>query len=201
MKKLLIVLLATFCLLVGNVQAAEDLPEVTDHEKVHIYLFYWDECNHCHDFLTYFSKNYKEEYEPYFDIIAFEVKTKDNGDFTDEVRDKLKVEETGVPLIVYGDKFQVGFGEDGSEFIDAALELYQDDDYEDVVAQVLDKTEKEVAQESLSEAITRMGIDTSAMPSESNDDEDHGSDTVAIVVILAVLIAGVGGLFFLARKK
>ena len=67
MKKLLIALLCIFSLNVTNVLADEiELPEVTDHEKVVIYIFRGQGCSHCFDALTYFNDE-ASKYSDYFE--------------------------------------------------------------------------------------------------------------------------------------
>lgn len=191
MKKVLALVAILFSCLAMNVKAAEDLPPKTEHEVVKIYLFYSTNCQHCHNFLKYFQKNYKEEYKDYFEIVALEVGNKENSAILSDARDALGVTETGVPLIVIGDFTQVGFGSSGKNLIEKALELYQNESYEDVVGKIIDDADNSQVYE-LNEALSSVGL---AEASESSV-----SDGVFVAVIFIVLVAGLGGLVFLARK-
>ncbi len=200
MKKIFILLICLVGLLTFNVQAKTSLPEVTDHEKVTIYLFYASWCPHCHDFLEYFAEKYDDDYAKYFDIKAIRIDSAedtekndpDNAAFADEVREALGVTETGIPLIVYGDKFQVGFGTDGQNIIDDVLKLYQDDSYVDKVSSVIEETEHNIKIADFEETLIANGLKRV---------EGSIPDWAIMTIIFVVLIGGIGGLFFLARKK
>ena len=87
MKKVFLgVLVALSLALMPNVKAAEDdLPVITDHEKVTIYLFRSKTCGHCHDFLEYFAENYYK-YQDYFEIVTYEVSNADNYELMTTVK-------------------------------------------------------------------------------------------------------------------
>lgn len=189
MKKLLAGIIMLISILTFNVQAKQELPEVTDHEKVHIYLFYSLTCPHCHDFLTYFYKNYDDDYAKYFDIISFEASTSENGVIYSAAKEKLDIDEEGVPLIIWGDQFQVGFGTDGSNIIESVLEQYQNEDYHDYVNDVLEENKVNYKMENFDETLTAMGIKRAK------------GDWLIVTAIFVVLIGGIGSLFFISRKK
>lgn len=57
MKKVVLSILVALCLLImPNAKAADiELPTLTDHEKVTVYLFRSSGCSHCQDFIEYFA--------------------------------------------------------------------------------------------------------------------------------------------------
>lgn len=54
------------------------------------------------------------------------------------VADKLKADVTGVPFIVIGDYYKVGFG-DGEELLKEATKRVKDKDFKNVVETVLEE--------------------------------------------------------------
>lgn len=194
MKKILIGIAILLGFVTLNVKAIE-LPDKTDHEKVKVYLFYGDGCSHCHDFLSYYLKNYKEDYEDYFEIFGFETwSNKDNAEFADEVRERLDVEEQGVPLIVIGDYVKIGFSSSsGNAIIEEALNQYQNESYKDVVEEVKNDSEKQIEMDTLKEAGVKSGI--------VDEKNSSVSDIIIVIVIFGVIIGGLGFLAFLSREK
>lgn len=193
MKKILLTLLAAVSVLfVGSANAVE-LPEVTDHEKITVYLFRGSGCGHCYDFLEYFSDK-AADYKDYFEIVSYETwKDQDNSALLSAVSERVGNTETGVPFIVIGDYYKVGFSTASAEsIIQEALKAYQDEDYEDVVASVIEDEELTANPETLKEACQSEGIVT---------DESKISDSVVIIVIFVVLVGGFVGLMFLSKKK
>lgn len=81
-------------------------------DQVKIYLFRWNKCGHCHDFIS-FLNDIAEEYGQYFKLIAYESTTNaDNNELWKEVSTFLDGKEaTGYPYIVIGNKTYAGFGE------------------------------------------------------------------------------------------
>lgn len=142
-----------------NVSAIE-LPEKTDKERVNLYLFYGKTCSHCHNFIEYFLKNYKEEYEDYFQIVAYETWYNDENDaLARSVKDEVNITSEGVPFIIVGDEFFQGFREDdGENIISSALNQYVNKKYEDIVASVIDKEDYAVEKETLKSAAVTSGL-------------------------------------------
>ena len=142
MKKILLFII-TLLFFIPVVGAAEiNKPKVTNHEKVNIYLFWASWCPHCHDFISYFSDKY-EEYSDYFEIITYqldseyEINNQGNNELLTAVRKELGNNSNGIPFIVVGNWYKVGFGSDGSDIIKEALLAYQESEYEDVVKNVI----------------------------------------------------------------
>ena len=196
MKKFLKIFILCLFFLGGSVKAIE-LPKKTDHEKVTMYLFYVETCGHCHAFLEYFNENYVEEYKDFFEIKAINVGSSEaNGKFIDAVKEEYGEKEDGVPYIVVGDFKQLGFGDDGSNLINASFKEYKNKKYTDKVAKLLDKKEfKDVHVETLEDALKTVGI------INPNVEEKKISDGVLIGCIFGFLAIGVVGLFLVTKKK
>lgn len=194
MKKLFglfVILLSVFAI---NVKAEVELPTKTEHEKVTIYLFYSTSCYHCHDFLTYFQENYGEKYDDYFEIKGLEVSNTANVKVLNEVKEQLGIDEDGVPVIIIGEFKQLGFGTDGENLIEEALEQYQNESYKDVVAKAIETVDdSNVKLETLDECLVSAGL-------VKVDEENSIPDGVYVAIIFVVLFGGLGGLVYLARK-
>lgn len=201
MKKLFIGAIVALCLVImPNVQAAEgDLPEPTDHEKVTVYLFRSNSCGHCHDFLEYFSENYYP-YRDYFEIVTYEVSNQDNYELMLDAKERMgETVDGSIPYIVIGTTFdQLGFGTDGSDIIDAALEAYEDVSYQDFISQIIEEEGYEPEATSLEEAANENGINVN---NSDNSSSDGLNDGVVVAIIFGILILGFGGLILYSRKK
>lgn len=203
MKKYLLLIVALIGMfLVPSVKAEIDLPEVTDHEKVKVYLFRGEGCSHCYDFLSYFADVY-QDYEDYFEIVVYESwKDSYNQALMLAVKEEVGEEaDGGVPFIVVGDSYHlVGFGDNsGEEIIEKALEEYQNDDYTDLVQKVIETKDIEASdlgEETLVEAATSEGVVI-----KNNKSNDGISDGVVIGIVFGVLIVGFAGLVVLSRKE
>ena len=204
MKKTIIAILIALSLLVmPNVKAARvtEVPEVTDHEKIKIYLFWASWCPHCHDFLEYFSDKYAD-YSDYFEIVSFQVDAGEgnnqvNSALMSSIGSKLGRDGSGIPFIVIGDWYQSGFGSDGTNIIEQALTAYKNPKYKDVVAETISKNNLDSDPTSMSEALVNAGITaTETKPEEKKEN----NDTLIVVIVFAVIILGFGGLFLYSRK-
>ena len=140
-KVLLFIITMLFAIPVANATVITK-PQVTNHEKVTIYLFWASWCPHCHDFLEYFSDKY-DEYRDYFEIVTYQLDTDyeinnlENNNLLDAVRKEVGYDGSGIPFIIVGNWYQVGFGSDGSNIIEEALKAYQSSKYTDVVKKVI----------------------------------------------------------------
>lgn len=200
MKKYLIILITVLSLLIiPNVKAADvDLPEKTDHEKVKINLFWSSQCQHCHDFINYFKNRYVD-YVDYFEIVGYQVNNNvDNSNLMKAVGIALGHDEkslNGVPLIVIGEQNQRGFGSDGKELIEMALEEYQNADYKDLVNEVKKEESIEVESKNFSEVCSAAGVRCKKLGNSGL------SDTAVIIIIFVIVIGGFAGLTIYSRKK
>lgn len=201
MKKVLLsLLMALTIIIMPCVKADVDLPEITDHEKVTVYLFRAETCGHCHDFLEYFAENYYK-YQDYFEIVTYEVSNADNYELMTTVKERMGEEVDGsVPYIVIGNNFdQLGFGTDGTDIIEEALNAYEDESYVDYVNQIIEEENLDPAETSLEEAASEIGASVVGL---NGEDPDAGlSDGAIVAIIFGILILGFGGLVLYSRKK
>lgn len=195
MKKLLLSLICLFSFATINVHADEiKLPEKTDHEKVTIYIFRGSGCSHCYDALTYFNDEISE-YSDYIEVKTYEVwYTEANSALLDDVVKAKGEQRGGVPYIIIGkDYSKTGFmNEWGEELIEKALEEYQNDDYEDLVAKTAEG-HPDAKLTTLYEAAVEEGIVV--------EKRDTSNDAVVIIAIFGVVILGGAALVFFSRKK
>ena len=201
MKKVILGFLVALSLFVmPGVKADEDLPVITDHEKVTVYLFRSSSCGHCHDFLEYFAQNYYK-YQDYFEIVSFEVSDGENYELMSAVKERMGADVDGrIPYIVIGNSFdQLGFGTDGQEIIDEALAAYQDESYQDYVGSIIEEEGYEPSDETLEEAAESLGINVVGLNGE--DPEAGLSDGAIVAIIFGILILVFGGLVLYSRKK
>lgn len=194
MKKLLLGLL---CLLSFSflTVCAEELPEVTDHEKVTVYIFRGSGCSHCYEALTYFNE-VASQYKDYFVVKTYEVwENPSNSNLVSAVSATLGDDVTGVPYIVVGDNYhKAGFAvELGEEIIAAALEEYENPYYTDAVANIIEEEGLTAYVTSLKEACIEEGIIV--------EPKDKSKDTLIVVGIFAVLAGGMVALVLCSRKK
>lgn len=200
MKKVFLgILVALSLLIMPNVQADDDLPTITDHEKVIVYLFRSSGCGHCQDFIEYFAENYYL-YQDYFEIVTYEVSDETNYELMNLAKERNGEDRDGVPYIVIGNTFdQLGFGTDGSEVVDAALAAYEDVSYADLVQEIIEEEGLEPTETSLEEAADYYGF---TMVGMNGEDPNAGlSDGAIVAIIFGILILGFGGLVLYSRKK
>lgn len=198
MKKILLTIITTFLLVLSApVVNAIEKPEVTDHEKITIYIFRGEGCGHCQNAISYFY-SLGDEYEDYIDVKIYEVwKNENNSALAADVAEDIGTEYTGgVPLIVVGEKYIGGFGEgSGEDLIEMALDYYQDEDYKDVVEENLAENSYGETSETVEEAAISEGLIT-----ETAKEENGKYDTLIIVSIFVVLIGGFAALVVIGKK-
>lgn len=104
-------------------------------DKVNVYLFRGQGCGHCEHFLEFVSSTLVKEYGDYFNFIGYETwKNDDNNSLMQKVKDSLGVTSKGVPFIVIGDSFFVGYGESRNEAIVNLIKSeYENKDRVDIV--------------------------------------------------------------------
>lgn len=200
MKKFLLSIAIVASLLLTNVKAIE-LPEVTEHEKVTIYIFRGHGCSHCYDALTYFYEN-ASKYSEYLEVKSYEVwNDSTNRYLMLDVAEYFGDEASGVPYIVIGDSYSTaGFGsKTGDELIEKALEEYKNKKYKDIVA----KTAKngEYNSESLAQACEQEGIPSEANVSTETKSTGGKYDGLIIAGILVVVLGGTAALILSNRKQ
>lgn len=127
-------MLLLFVVTIGNVYADEK-------NLVNIYLFYSDDCPHCHEELEYLAE--KESNNDFITVYKYEISDSDNVKLLDQVSALYDTPVTGVPFTIIGDKYFKGFSRKnyGDRF-DAAIEYYANHGYRDRAGETIFKTEK-----------------------------------------------------------
>ena len=195
MKKLLIVVAAAIALVLPNVSAISK-PEVTDHEKVTIYLFRGHGCSHCYEALEYFNENI-DEYSDYIEFVSFEIwNDSNNHSLASKVGNKMGDEVNGVPYFVVGSSYSTaGFASStGEEIIKTALKEYKNKNYKDIVKPLLNDS---YTPETLEEACVAEGIKAS---NNSRAKKNNTSETLIVIGIIVVLVGGVAALIISNRR-
>ncbi len=203
MKKKFLALLVIFTLYLVPVKAEVELPEVTDHEKVVINMFRGNGCSACYNALTQLI-NLDGKYDDYVEIKTYEVwYVEGNKTLLNALMSNLKVSEDDqkIPFFVIGDEYYVGYDED--EIFGNALKLYQDDNYSDYVAKLIDSGSYEPTIWTLENAAIQDGIIEGEIESDedSDDTESSKTDTFIIIGIFVLVIGGFTALVVASNKK
>ena len=201
MKKILFSLFIAFSLIfIPVAKATEKLPEVTDHEKVKVYFFRSNNCGWCTQTLEYFAENY-DTYKDYFDLIIYEVNgVSENGNLMVDLQEYFDVDGVGsIPYFVIGGNFD-NLGYATTEIVEEALKQYQSDDYEDFVAEFIEKGDYNgLKTETLEEACAAKGIKYGA--NSKNTEDGKLSDLAIVAIIFTVVIVGFGALVLSSRQQ
>ena len=131
MKKLIIITLSLcFSILIPfNVKA---------NEQVNIYLFYSETCPHCHNADQAISEiidnqdnvNYYK-YECTEDINAY------NRNILNQTKDLLEIEKVAFPLVVIGNNYFIGYGDNLKNEYQETIDFYKQTEYKDQVGILL----------------------------------------------------------------
>ncbi len=97
MKKIILILLTIILFFSFN--------QVKALEKTNIYLFYREECPHCHEEIEYLKALDLSNYN----LIKLSVDEKDNRELLNKVQDLLNKPSNGVPFLLIGGRSVVGF--------------------------------------------------------------------------------------------
>ena len=127
MKKILLL----FICLIGTLFFALPVNALED-DTISVYLFYGDGCPHCAEEKKFLS-SIKDDYDD-VEFIYFEVwYNSENSDFLSEVKDKLNVTRSGVPVTVIGETTFVGYSSALEGKIKRAIEFYKENEYIDAI--------------------------------------------------------------------
>lgn len=189
MKRKIFVICLAFLMCINVVNATE-LPEVTDHEVVKVYVFWWTSCSACEALIGYLN-DVEETYEDYFEIVTLSITDGSNDALLDEV--KLEYEDSNsVPYTVVGENYVIGSGI--SSIIEYALEEYQNEEYVDVVGNLIDNgSGYEI--EDLEYACDIKGIEY-WNPTE----KDSSTEGYVVAAMLIVVVGALGYLIFSPKK-
>lgn len=106
---------------------------VDDDIKVNIYLFYSEECPHCHKEREWLKEYQKEN--PDIQVKYYE--RNEHSDFLSKVRKSLAIKNSYVPLTVIGSDYFIGYNADIEKQIKEAVLAYKEhEDYCDIVSLV-----------------------------------------------------------------
>lgn len=194
MKKVLLSFIVCLMMVFGSVVKAETLPEVTDHEKVKIYIFRGNGCPHCETAVVEFYE-LGDKYDDYLEVVSYEVwENSDNSLLASAVAKSLGHNLTGVPFLVVGDKYYANGMQDGvlESLVQDALEFYQKDDYKDMVKEEIKKGNYPGIEELTVKEVYE---------AKYAKNEDDTNNTWVVATIFVVLIAGFAGLVYVGKKK
>lgn len=134
MKKIVVSFLAVFfVLLLNNIAKADEIT------GINLYLFYGEGCPHCakeEEFLKKIESTNKN-----VQINRFEVwNNKENQALYKEISKKLNITRSGVPLLIIGNEYVVGYGSDDTtgKNIEELIKKYSLEGCGDEVAPILD---------------------------------------------------------------
>lgn len=112
---------------------------VNAKETVNVYLFYGKGCPHCAAEKEYLEEVAKENKN--VKIIYYEVwYDENNKKLFEDVREKLEITRTGVPLTIIGETYIVGYSEAVNAKIDRAIDFYTGGEHKDVVTEIKNGT-------------------------------------------------------------
>lgn len=134
MKKILLL----FICLIGTLFFALPVNALED-DTISVYLFYGDGCPHCAEEKKFLS-SIKDDYDD-VEFIYFEVwYNNENSEFLSEVKDKLNVTRSGVPVTVIGETTFVGYSSALEGKIKRAIEFYKENEYIDAIQGIKEGT-------------------------------------------------------------
>lgn len=153
----------------------EKTDDAEDSKKVNIYFFRGEGCSHCAETEEWFE-SIKDEYSKYYNLKDYETwYDEKNNDLMERVADARGEKVEGVPYIIIGDKSWNGFTDE-----------YKDE----ILAEIKSQYEKDVDD--------RYDI-MKLLPSLEKKEDDSSSDFVALILILVITGAVVGGIIY-SRK-
>ena len=113
-----------------NLQQALDMEEINIKVKkvntenpIRIYLFMGDGCPHCKEFLEYSANVLMDKYGDKIKFSIYEVwNNENNKELFEKVKTYFKLSSNGVPLIVIGDDYYLGYTSSMNADIESAIE-------------------------------------------------------------------------------
>lgn len=164
-------------------------------DKVNVYLFRGQRCGHCREFLSFVNDTLVKEYGNYFNFVGYEVwKNSDNNDLKNEVMDKLNITSRGVPLIVIGDRFFVGYGSGRNQnIIDAVMYSYNSSDKVDVVDEIINgKKEIHIDREEIDDS-----LDKATITKGTKVDNKENVKEICLMVFVVVVVLSISFVLFM----
>lgn len=179
-----------FMVAINSVSAVE-VPEVTDHETVKLYMFWRDGCSACESAIEALNE-IEEQYLDYFEIVTYDIYDGNNMDLLDYLETTLGG-SSAVPYFVVGEQYLVGYNLD--TLLEMIFEEYQNDDYVDFVGTYADYVGDYTA-EGLEHACEVKGIDY-----WNAEETDHSADAYIVAGIFIILFGSIGYLVFSSKNK
>lgn len=181
----LLILFFVFALVVPFGVFAEGEEENNEEEQteekapVRVYEFYGSTCGFCASLNSWFE-SIEGEYGDYFDLIKLEVwENSNNAALMETTISKLSANVSGVPFVVIGEHYTVGFDENTTPT--------------EILGYIMEEYNKPVE-----ERIDHVNVDGDAPVVIPEEKETNG---VVVGVVFAVLVAGVVVLVIKARKE
>jgi len=176
-------------------------------EKVNVYLFWGKGCSHCKAFLSFVSSELVKNYSEYFNFTSFEVwSNPGNSNLMDKVADAMNAEDaTGVPFIIIGEEYFVGYGERlNSTIINVIKNEASKSSKKDIVRNVING-EDEPASNEIDEEEKDDKNDEKTVKNENSYSrgkvEDNDWLIKVVLVIVGVTLGGVVVILCNLRKK
>ena len=89
--------------------------------KTNVYIFWGEGCPHCEEAFNYFN-SLGNEYGDYFNLYGFEIwNNSDNASLLEQFGEVLNIKPSGVPFIVIGDEYYIGFISETSDVLLKAI--------------------------------------------------------------------------------
>lgn len=182
MKKLkfIFVIMLGFLMIPFSVFADETVDNEESNKKVNVYFFYGNGCGYCASAEDFFD-SIQEEYGEYFTLVDYETwYDTDNAALMEKVAEARKESADGVPYIIIGDQSWNGYDSTYDEEIKSKIkQMYESDvnsryDIMDYVDDIQAKV--------------------------TNEDKSYAQDVMVVIAIILVVSGVAGGIWF-ARKK
>lgn len=109
--------------------------DINAAEKIKIHLFYLETCPHCKEEIKHLTELAKTNKS--FELIKYEVSTKENSEKHDLVREAFGVKESGVPFTVIGTVYYIGYNTNVGKKLETAIDYYSENKYRDITTEVL----------------------------------------------------------------
>lgn len=182
MKKLkfIFVIMLGFLMIPFSVFAEEKEANEDTNKKVNVYFFYGNGCGYCASAKEFFA-SIQDEYGEYFTLVDYETwYDTDNAALMEKVAEARKESADGVPYIIIGDQSWNGY----------------DSTYDDEIKSKI----KEVYESDVNSRYDIMNYVDDVQAKDADKDKGYAQD-VMVVIAMILVISGVAGGIWFARKK
>ena len=195
MKKLLKTLIILVLVLIPISIVKAEQPD-----KVTMYVFYGSTCPHCQELEEYVHDTLRKDpkVKDFLEVKYYEVwEDSNNSKLMMQVGNKLNVEVKGVPFMIIGEKYFMGYGESmNNTIVDTIVKQKNNDKYVDLVGDVITSTGISATESNpepgesttTTKTTTTKKIDAIGT-NEYKDEDTKAAVTIAIVIIAVVVIA------------